>query len=300
MRGRSFKLDRVTKAQNLYEFEPDSPYYNQSPQTTFSDFMESRSGVPNSSPRVAHAKNSRSESNATYMIENPSPNRSPPSKLIGHSLKRSESSPNITPRIFQAHRDRTPSPDMLAYYDEVEDVASPIRRGRSPSRASSRPTQYYPQSYNLGAYPHRHHQDSSKESHSSSHPSANPDPTYRHRHGASMESHPSRHQSGTQDFLPNSAACGRGLTRLPPKTLDDVSEHDESCIYEEPQSPYLHTPKKRSRSPMKKMFGENGWLGRSPDEASQVKVRSKKPSYQQKEKITMMGKLRIKLEEFVS
>jgi hypothetical protein len=51
---------------------------------------------------------------------------------------------------------------------------------------------------------------------------------------------------------------------------------------------------------MKKMFGENGWLGRSPDEAPQVKLRSKKSSYPQREKITMMGKLRIKLEEFVS
>jgi len=115
-----------------------------------------------------------------------------------------------------------------------------------------------------------------------------------------MEPGPNCHQSGSQDSLPNSAASGRALTRSPPKTLDDVSEHDESCIPEETQSPYLHTPKKRSRSPMKKMFGENGWLGRSPDEVPQVKLRSKKPSYPQKEKITMMGKLRIKLEEFVS
>jgi hypothetical protein len=298
--GRSFKLGKVTKGPNPYEFEPDSPYYNQSPQTPFSDFMESRNRALTSSPRVAHAKNARSESNATYMIENPSPNPAPPSKLVGHPLKRSESSPNITPRIFQARRDRTPSPDILAYYDEVQDVVSPVRRGRSPARASGRPTQYYPQTYNSGSYPHRHHQDASKVSQSSCDPSANPDSAYRHHQDASMESHPSSHQSGSQDFLPNSAASGRAVTRSPPKTLGDVSEHDESCMPEETQSPYLHTPKKRSRSPMKKMFGENGWLGRSPDEASQVKLRSKKPSYPQKEKITMMGKLRIKLEEFVS
>ena len=58
---------------------------------------------------------------------------------------------------------------------------------------------------------------------------------------------------------------------------------------------------------MKKMFGEHGWLGQSPDEKLEQNTRSKKssisrndgssPRYQKK--TTMIGKLKNKLEEFV-
>jgi hypothetical protein len=50
---------------------------------------------------------------------------------------------------------------------------------------------------------------------------------------------------------------------------------------------------------MKKMFGENGWLGKTPDEAQDAKLQSKKPSSQQK-KTTMMEKIKHKLDDFVS
>ncbi|KAK2627950.1 hypothetical protein QTJ16_002596 [Diplocarpon rosae] len=49
---------------------------------------------------------------------------------------------------------------------------------------------------------------------------------------------------------------------------------------------------------MKKMFGENGWLGRSPDEIAEVKRQVKKAASEQRDRPSMMGKLRSKLGEF--
>lgn len=46
-------------------------------------------------------------------------------------------------------------------------------------------------------------------------------------------------------------ACGR-----PASTTDNVAENEIADI--------LDSPTRRSRSPHKKLFGENGWLGRSP------------------------------------
>ena len=55
----------------------------------------------------------------------------------------------------------------------------------------------------------------------------------------------------------SSLSRGRTLTRTPSpiKTLEDIEEDQRS------NSP--PSPPKRSRSPFKQMFGENGWLGRS-------------------------------------
>lgn len=56
---------------------------------------------------------------------------------------------------------------------------------------------------------------------------------------------------------------------------------------------------------MKKMFGENGWLGQSPNEKIEIKSPKKKlfplgnGDLQGRKKTTMMGKLKNKLEEIV-
>jgi hypothetical protein len=101
-----------------------------------------------------------------------------------------------------------------------------------------------------------------------------------------------------------SSAPHRSLTRSPTKTLYDVSEIDEreSINLEYTSNP----PKKRSRSPMKKMFGDNGWLGQSANEILEQPSRSKKssasrnePSLRHQKKPSMIGKLKNKLEEFV-
>ena len=55
----------------------------------------------------------------------------------------------------------------------------------------------------------------------------------------------------------SSFSRGRTITRTPSpvKTLEDIKEDQASNL--------PLTPIKRSRSPFKQMFGENGWLGRS-------------------------------------
>jgi hypothetical protein len=87
----------------------------------------------------------------------------------------------------------------------------------------------------------------------------------------------------------------RDMTGSPPKILDNVIEKDEvdSIVFKEYMPP---SPKKRSRSPMKKMFGERGWLGVSPDEKPGQNLGSNGET----KKTTMMEKLKNKLEEFVS
>jgi hypothetical protein len=81
-----------------------------------------------------------------------------------------------------------------------------------------------------------------------------------------------------------SPSRGRSV-RSPAKHLDDVPEKDES-FKEQP-----FTPPKRSKSPIKRMFGEGGWLSTSsgPKEESSAQKRSR-----------LMGKIKSKIEELVS
>ncbi|KAJ5053975.1 uncharacterized protein L3040_000264 [Drepanopeziza brunnea f. sp. 'multigermtubi'] len=134
---------------------------------------------------------------------------------------------------------------------------------------------------------------------------------------------PVRHESNTKDCYhhssasnrhsplrneatsgPHASASGRHSGKTPSKALHDVVERDEPAVFS-PETPSRSrsespskSPKKRSRSPMKKMFGENGWLGRSPDEIADVKRQVKKAAAEHKDKPSMMGKLRHKLGEF--
>jgi hypothetical protein len=52
---------------------------------------------------------------------------------------------------------------------------------------------------------------------------------------------------------------------------------------------------------MKKMFGQNGWLGRSPDETFEESVKKSSTSKRQDQstKTTMMSKIKTKIEGFV-
>ena len=66
--------------------------------------------------------------------------------------------------------------------------------------------------------------------------------------------------SGSSSSASASASRGRSLLRTPSPTkeLDTIKEDPSSSE----ASPAL--PVKRSRSPVKQLFGENGWLGKSP------------------------------------
>jgi hypothetical protein len=273
---------KVKHVVNPYEFEPGTPYVDDERQTTITDFMDSND-LPSPNTRASHTKNSRSEGNAMYMTQKTTPLNVPQSKSIGHTIQRSESSPPIGPHRSPQRHNRSQSPDISAYYAEDEESPYQTRRGRTPSRVA------------VGQGP-------------------------QYRDGNSILSRRAPLEGFTNQDLrspprlllqkdeyrssPKSASPSRYATRSPTKVMGDVSEDDEyddRIINADPfLSPTPSSPKRRSRSPMKKMFGENGWLGRSPNEAQEGNFQSKKSSHGRKEKSSVMGKLRTRIEEFVS
>ena len=266
---------------NPYEFEPPTPYNDLTRQTTFTHFIkQGQEAEPTRTPRAGHVKNACSEGNALYMAQNSAHPAATSTKPNGQSLYRCESSPNVSQLPFPSRRNATPSPDILKYYTEPREADSPVRRGRSED-STPRGGQDV-----VALSPRRHRQDYTQETSSCS-------PTRR-----------SPQASSSKGYTVN-----RNFTRSPTKTLDDVYERDEyndgipSRISKNPPS---SPPKKRSRSPMKKMFGAHGWLGQSPDEKPDPKLQSKKSFVTHMEftnrpkKIGMMEKLKNKFEEIVS
>ncbi|KAK0109793.1 hypothetical protein ONS95_002467 [Cadophora gregata] len=264
---------RIPRPTNPYEFEPDTPYAGQEQrQTQFSDFIEHPGREFSPPPRAEHRhkKNARSDEQTSYITRDDD-HLLPPKRSYA-TLQRSESSPSLIQVRFDAPIERVTSPDISAYYtDEFTHSALPYR-GRSPS--PSRSDLKYEYFVKTPTY-HDISQSFSTRSRSRS---------------------PVRRKSN--DSAPPSVH-GRHSGKTPVKALDDVAERDEnreSDMFREIPTP--RHPKKRSRSPMKKMFGENGWLGKSPDEIQDVKLQVKKAATMQKDKPTMMGKLRNKLGEF--
>ena len=98
----------------------------------------------------------------------------------------------------------------------------------------------------------------------------------------------------------NTDISARHQTNSPSKSLVAGETKDFHEQYDSP----LVEPKKRSRSPMKKMFGQGGWLSNSPSEAENYRQAAKKAAAEKKQeasaKTSVMGKIRNKLEEFVS
>ena len=278
---RPFQVPKV----NPFEFEPTTPHNDVSRQTTFTDFIKQGQEVePTRTPRSAHVKNARSEGNALYMMQT-SAHLATPTKPHGQALSRCESSPNVSQLPFPSHRNCTASPDILQYYAEPrenEENNTPVRRGRSEDST--------PRGRDIGGN------------------QASQSPRRRQDHA---QESPTRSPIGNspQSSFSKSSSINRNMTRSPTKVLDDVYERDE---YDEPlpnrssKTPPSSPPKKRSRSPMKKMFGENGWLGQSPDEKPNPKLRPKKPFVthmdfaNRPKKIGMMEKLKNKFEEIVS
>lgn len=230
-------------------------------------------------------KNSRSEEIAVYLTRKPTPLNVTKSYPSGHALHRSESSPRLNSRRSPERHNRSPSPGISGYYAEDEASAAPARHGRSRSR-------------NSAGRNHPYHDDDAFSTPSRQRPvdtSTTEDfcsPTH-------VQS-----QSNYNRFPPRSSSPTRPSTRSPTRILDRVSEHAEySSKLNEPDLSCNQTPsppKKRSRSPMKIMFGEHGWLGRSPDELQGEKHSFNKSSAGRKEKSSVMGKLRSKIEELVS
>ena len=266
---------RIPRPANPYEFEPDTPYAGQEQrQTQFSDFIEHPNGEFSPTPRAecGHRKNARSEEQGSYITRDDD-HLLPPKRSYAN-LQRSESSPSLIQVRFEAPRERATSPDISAYYTEDSGHSSLPYLGRSPSPSRSNHKYEY-----FDTTPTYHDISQSFSTRS------------RSRSPVRRESNESAQHS----------VHGRYSGKTPVKTLDDVAERDENREYDVFRvSPTARQPKKRSRSPMKKMFGENGWLGKSPDEIQDVKLQVKKAAVIQKDKPTMIGKLRNKLGEFVS
>jgi hypothetical protein len=279
--SRASGFSKTRRVINPYEFEPGTPYVVEDAcQTTISDFTGNGNEVPSPSMRAAHMKNSRSEGNAMYMARKPTSLNVPQSRPNGHAIHRSESSSRLNPHRSAERDNRSPSPDIAAYYAEDEAAASPTRRGRSRSR--------------IAVGRGRPHQDS-------------PSRQLAVESSTIREFCPPTHiifQNHSNRSPPKSSSPNRHLTRSSTRILDDVPERDEfdnkindADLFVGPDPNGL---KKRSRSPMKKMFGEYGWLGRSPDELQAGKLSSKKSAPGRKEKTSVMGRLRTKIEELVS
>lgn len=309
---------------NPYEFEPDTPLVvDESRQTRITDFMYHKYDDvrPASSPNLGHTKNSRS---VGYSTNRGDLLTAPECSRHGHGLQRSGTSPSVTPLRFAA-REESPSPDHQAYYADVESI-SPIlqtadstkslpRRGRAatlePSRmpvhkgSQERVLQSSSSPVRQAVHPRQSHSPIRKMSgdHHLQMLQKSSDEELADSRGRSATYAPVRKQTNS-DYSNESysssisTTINRQMTRSPPKNLVDVAEQDEP-ILESPDIPI--SPKKRSRSPMKKMFGEHGWLGSSPNEIIPALQNSKSAQKMDKpKKPGMMEKIKNKIEGFVS
>lgn len=90
--------------------------------------------------------------------------------------------------------------------------------------------------------------------------------------------------------------------------LDGSIEESEYFATYQPEDHAYAEPvpelKKRSRSPMKKMFGDGGWLGRSPSELNNIPIPSIDAPAEKREaqpaKMNIMSRIKQKLDKVVS
>jgi hypothetical protein len=230
-------------------------------------------------------KSSRSEDNAMYMTRKSIPSNDQQQKSSGRrAICRSESSPRLSARRSPERYSRSPSPDISSYYAEDES-ACPTHRGRSPSRKPVGHGHLYEKGDPVGI------------------PFRTPPPN---SHTAQYFRSPAHIITQTHSqHPPSTSSCpNRHMPKSPTRILSDVPEREECDIKiidaDLLADPSPNSPKKRSRSPMKKIFGEHGLLGRSPDELEAVKLKSKKSSLGQKGTSSVMGKLRTRIGELVS
>lgn len=230
---------KVPQIVNPYEFDPDSPYLNQDRQTRFADFISSFDATPYFSPQPSYITTFEPQTQVRVGSASPRPMSFlvPTDDLGGQNLRRSDSSPSVLPQSFPTNSGKTRSPDVLCYYRSNELPDSPLvrspgysedraRRGRQPGDENDRSS------------------PSRQVFHTSFRSPDNRSPERRRRQ----------------------RSVDRNNTGSPTRILEDVAERDENETATRPRERPLDTPMKRSRSPMKKIFGENGWLGGSPAE----------------------------------
>ncbi|PQE21750.1 DDHD domain protein [Rutstroemia sp. NJR-2017a BBW] len=294
-----FNIRKAAPLNELYRFEPETPAcLNESPQTTISDFIESRDSRPVSSPNFGHTKHLSPFSYTSSHHTRP-------------GLQRCGSSPSVSPMRF-AGRDLYPSPESFHYYGDPDspspimkssyNTQSSVGRGRAATLASQYPIRRESPEHlqYASSSPNRQLTGDSYQRPSRS-PVRQAEKTHGHRPaiathtptGAKMISN----QHNKSFSSSESTIINRTMTRSPSKTLIDVSEQDETAL-ESPVLPPV-SPKKRSRSPMKKMFGEHGWLGSSPNEIMLPQIQATKSArkFEKPRRAGMMEKIKSKIEE---
>ncbi|TAQ85553.1 hypothetical protein B7494_g6108 [Chlorociboria aeruginascens] len=302
--GKEYEMGRKAKSNaplhqragskaNPYEFEPDTPSsYEGTPKTTFADFIkQSQHGKGAPTPRPTHMKNSRSVGNAIYLTREPSqPIVSTMKPSSDGKIHRSESSPSVGPLQVNTYRDT--SQDQDVHVSHATDYEQRGRRKENVSPHRGRPSL----SRNGSVSPSRQQAQDYPQKPISRSPSRFSRQEYRNEY----QSYPSRH-----------------LTRSPSKTLDDLEERDEGTATRShppmpkrppppipilPPSPPVGPSKVRSRSPMKKLFGEKGWLGPVSDELTKPvmgnRVESSAGVASEPKKTTMLDKIKNKFGEF--
>lgn len=271
---------KFPKVINPYEFEPSTPG-NDNTRPTATKIFNSQDDLFVSSPKVSHVKNSRSGGYTLYTTRSPSPVLCT-SNSTSCGIHRSESSPTVSPLRFEPHCERSPGSELHCFHPGDDRLFSQyhhvpqLLEGRSRSGLQAERVEFASRS--PPCLPTK-----------SSTPSSPP--------------RPSRMQQKESFYYEGSRNPTRSLTYM----LENVFEQDELDIAKSAKSPSPPPvpPKKRARSPMKKMFGENGWLGQSPNEKPEPKFQSKKlfaqsnQNLHSRKKTTMIGKIKNKLEEIV-
>ncbi|KAF8852095.1 hypothetical protein BDZ45DRAFT_126304 [Acephala macrosclerotiorum] len=297
-RGNLDTLGKIKKDVNPYQFEPDTPVpaHHHTHMTTFTDFIsDPHESQLAHTPEAFFLKKSPSTGNSMSNGHQFTPMKPAGSKSDKRGMPRSESSPAVShPARFQAQFQR--GPDIASRYGEVVDPSSPTRRGRSPQPQGRRGRSYEedgtPKAFN------QYHAVDPKDWRFPE-PPRRPNASHQHNQGHFGEYHPEtplrsplRAPTIEQNAF-SSSVSSRYRPASPTKPLGNVVERDE-VVADLPETP-SSSPKKRSRSPMKKMFGENGWLGHSPLEAQGTARQVQKASANPKEKKGLMDKLRAKM-----
>lgn len=235
--------------------------------------------------RSLHTKNSRSEDISSYTPHDAELDSfRAPIRPGARTIHRSESSPSLQqqpvlqPLTYLPRHNKTPSTDLRAQHS----VSHGFEGGLDREKLMGGPRNTLSDGETAQSHLYR--------------------PSQEHVFTSCSES-PTR--GSRQGSLSSSYAPHGSVSRSPTKPLYDVTEKEES------DSVFLgyplDSPKPRSRSPMKKMFGEKGWLSQSPNENANQYAGVKNFNFSRKDgsshshqkKKSMMGKIKTKLEEFV-
>lgn len=318
LRNSRSKTDQLKAGHNPYEFERSPLFEDLHRQTTFSTFS-SGDGDTRPASRQYHVKNSRSNG-STHLSPQQKSFLAPTQTPRGRNLQRSESSPNIGQGSSVGYHPRSPSPDIPAYY--YGELDTPVASKKKSNRARELPGRNRAHTISNSRIGEesdftRPRDPMSYQEPSRSQPSTHTPAEYAGTHGARLASVTVPHRQ-TQASASNSARNSKDSHTTSSKSsmgaryavdaygdvtkIDNPTRHmspsPEPLCLEEVSATY---PKKRSRSPMKKMFGENGWLGRSPNETFEESVKKNSTSKRQSQssKSTMMSKIKTKIEGFV-